>query len=106
MNTRLLCKFAGRLAGVLDSFIQWCGQVREDFQLGDGIEAQLAQRKQRLELNKSYGQWREMARTDSDMARKMGFVDDPKRGDKEMLRLSIETVPVWTPGWSMRGGGQ
>ncbi|MEI6781158.1 MAG: hypothetical protein WCQ21_09595 [Verrucomicrobiota bacterium] len=36
---------------------------------------------------------------------KMGFVDDPERGDKEMLRLSIETVPVWMPGWSMGEGG-
>lgn len=35
---------------------------------------------------------------------KMGFVDDPERGDKEMLRLSIETVPVWMPGWSMGEG--
>ncbi len=95
---------ATRLAGVLDAFIQWCKQAREDFQLGEGIEAQLAQRKRRLELNKSYGQWREMARTDPAMARMMGFKDNPKRGEKEMLRLSMETVPVWMPGQSMRGG--
>ena len=34
----------------------------------------------------------------------MGFKDDPERGDNEMLRLNMETVPVWMPGQSMRGG--
>jgi transcriptional regulator with XRE-family HTH domain len=93
-----------RMAGVLDSFIQWCQETRKDFRLEKAIDAQLGERKATLELNKSYGQWREMARTDPTMARMMGFRDDPKRGDSEMLRLSMETVPVWMPGHSMRGG--
>jgi len=93
-----------RLAGVLDSFIQWCQQTRQDFQLEEGIDAQLEERKAKLELNKSYGQWREMAKKDPVLARKFGFRDDRKQGDQEMLRLSLETVPVWMPGQSMRGG--
>ncbi len=93
-----------RLAGVLDSFIQWCQQTRKDFRLEKAIDAQLEERKGTLELNKSYAQWREMAKTDPVMARKMGFKDDPKREGKEMLRLSMEVVPVWMPGHSMRGG--
>ena len=34
----------GRLPGVVDSFIQWCRQAREEFQLGPAIEAELATR--------------------------------------------------------------
>jgi transcriptional regulator with XRE-family HTH domain len=92
-----------RLTGVLDGFIEWCKQTRESFGLGKQIDAQLAERKERLELNHSYARWREMARTDPEMARKMGFKDDPKRNGNEVLRLSMETVPVWMPGHSMRG---
>ena len=93
-----------RIAGVLDSFIQWCEQTREDFRLGKEIDAQLKQRKQTLKLNKSYAEWREMAKCDPEMARKMGFKDDPKRNGNEMLQLSMETVPLWMPGHGMRGG--
>ena len=94
-----------RMAGVLDSFIQWCQQTRKDFRLEKEIDAQLEERKATLELNKSYARWREMAKTDPEMARRMGFKDDPKRDGKETLRLSMETVPVWMPGQSMRGEG-
>jgi transcriptional regulator with XRE-family HTH domain len=95
---------AARLAGVLDAFIQWCEQTREDFQLGAQIEAQLEQRKSPLVLSKSYTQWREMAQVDPDVVRMFGFKDDPKRSGSEQLRLSMETVPVWRPGYDMRGG--
>lgn len=91
-----------RLAGVLDSFIQWCQQTRKDFQLAKAIDAQLERRKGRLELNKSYGQWREMARTDPGMARRMGFHDDVEKDPHDVLKLSIETIPIWMPGHNMR----
>jgi transcriptional regulator with XRE-family HTH domain len=91
-----------RLPGVLGSFIQWCQQTREDFELEAGIDAQLMQRKRPLELNHSYKQWREMAKEQPHTARQFKFKDDPKRGDQEMLALSIETVPMWMPGTSMR----
>ena len=64
----------------------------------------MAERREKLTLNKSYAQWREMAGSDPDMARKMGFRDDPARDGKEMLSLSLETVPLWKPGFNMRGG--
>ena len=92
-----------RLPGVVDSFIQWCQQAREDFGLGPAIEAELAQRKGTLELTHSYRQWREMAKEDPAMARMMGFKDNPKRKDEESLSLKMETVPEWMPGTSMRG---
>ena len=94
----------GRLPGVVDSFIQWCRQAREEFQLGPAIEAELATRQGTLELTHSYRQWREMAKDDPGMARKLGFKDNPKRGDAESLSLKLETVPEWMPGTSMRAG--
>ena len=94
----------GRLPGVVDSFIQWCRQAREEFQLGPAIEAELATRQGTLELTHSYRQWREIAKDDPEMARKMGFKDNPKRGDEESLSLKLETVPEWMPGTSMRAG--
>ena len=93
-----------RLPGLVDSFRQWCEEIREDLQLDELIEAQLAQRKSHLELNHSYEQWREIAKTDPDLAHTMGFKDDPQQSGEEMLRLSLETVPVWRPGRDMRGG--
>jgi DNA-binding transcriptional regulator YiaG len=93
-----------RMGGLLDSFIQWCEQARADFRLGDAIDEELGKRKKKLELTKSYAEWREMARTDPDMARVMGFKDEPERDGKETLRLTLETVPIWKPGHSMRGG--
>ena len=95
---------AARLSGLLDAFSQWCEQAREDFQLGEQIEAQLEQRKRAQPFSKTYAQWREMAKTDPDMARMCGFKDDPKRSGKELLRLNLETVPLWRPGREMRGG--
>jgi hypothetical protein len=92
-----------RLPGVVDSFIQWCQQTREDFGLGPAIEAELAKRKGTLELTHNYGQWREMAKEDPAMARMMGFKDNPKRRDEESLSLKMETMPEWMPGTSMRG---
>ena len=95
---------AARLSGILDAFCQWCEQAREDVQLAEQIEAQLAQRKRSQPCSKTYAQWREMAKTDPDMARMCGFEDDPKRGGKDRLRLKLETVPLWRPGQEMGGG--
>jgi transcriptional regulator with XRE-family HTH domain len=93
------------LPGVLGAFIQWCQETREDFGLEKAIDAQLAQRKGKVELRHSYRGWREMAKGDPKLARKFGFKDDPKKGDEEMLTLSLETVPLWMPGQEMRGKG-
>jgi DNA-binding transcriptional regulator YiaG len=92
-----------RLPGLMDSFIQWCHQAREDFELGAEIDAELAKRKAPITLNKSYAGWREMAKTDPTMARSFGFKDNAKKEGQEMLELTIkDTVPVWMPGQSMR----
>ena len=96
---------AARLAAVLDSFVQWCHQTREDFELERAIEAQLAQRPKPVRLNKSYAQWRAMAQEDPVAARSFRFVDDPERGGAEMLELEVEMVPVWWPGGPMGGKG-
>ena len=96
-------KGPSRLPGVLDSFIQWCKETGEDFELGRGIDEQLEQRKRTESFNKSYGQWRAMVKEGPSMARQFKFKDDPKKKDEEMLSLSLETVPIWTPGWDMRG---
>ena len=37
------------------------------------------------------------------MARMMGFKDNPKRKDEDSLSLTMETVPEWMPGTSMKG---
>ncbi len=92
-----------RLPGVLGSFIQWCQQTREDFELEAGIEAQLAERKGVEVFDRSYAQWRAIAKEQPHAARLFGFKDDPKRRDEERLTLKMETVPVWMPGTSMRG---
>ncbi len=91
------------LPAVVDSFVLWCRQTEEAFQLIQPIDEELAQRKGRLELTKTYGQWREMAKTDPTLARQFGFVDKPKIADGEALSLVMETIPVWAPGWNMRG---
>ena len=92
------------LAAVRDSFVQWCRQTEEDFRLIQYIDAQLEQRKRRLELTKSLRQWREMAKQDPKLARDFGFQDEPARADEESLTLGMETIPDWAPGWDMRGG--
>jgi len=52
-----------------------------------------------VELNHSYAPSPDR----SSPSAKMGFKDEPKRGGNEMLRLSIETVPLWMPGDGMKG---
>ena len=93
-----------RLPGVLDSFIQWCERTREDFQLGRQIDELLAQRKSKLALNHTYRQWRRRQKEDPAMCRVMGFKDDARKSDSEYLRLETDTLPVWRPGYPMRGG--
>ena len=97
-----------RLPGVLDSFRAWCESTREDFQLDPEIQEQLEQRMQKFSMNKSYREWREMQKEDPDVCRAMGFKDDPRKRDNEYLELSMDTVPLWRPGLSMRGpaGGE
>jgi transcriptional regulator with XRE-family HTH domain len=90
------------LPGVMDSFNQWCKQTAVDFELEPALESALEQRKGDLTLSKSYGQWRAIAKEDPKMARRFGFKDDANKGDGETLTLSMETVPVWAPGWDMR----
>jgi transcriptional regulator with XRE-family HTH domain len=92
-----------RLPGVLDSFVQWCERTREEFHLEPEIQKLLEQRKAKLVLNHTYGQWRRMQQEDPTVCRLMGFKDDPAKRDKENLRLEAETIPEWLPGHSMRG---
>lgn len=95
-----------QLPAVLVSFAQWCDQTREDFQLGAPIDAQLDQRKRTDTFNRTYRQWRAMQKEDPDMCRTLGFKDDPAKRDDEYLRLTLETVPLWRPGHSMRAPAQ
>jgi transcriptional regulator with XRE-family HTH domain len=95
----------GRLPGVLGAFIQWCHATRADFDLGKAVDAQLNERKRRVELNHSYKQWRQMAKEQPKLARQFGFKDDPRKADSDVIQLGMETVPVWMPGHSMRGEG-
>ena len=93
---------AGPLPAVLESFIQWCEQTREDFQLEKAIDEQLSERTKEVVLTKTYREWRRMQQEDPTLCRAMGFEDEPKKEDKETLRLSLETIPLWRPGHSMR----
>jgi hypothetical protein len=34
----------------------------------------------------------------------LGFKDDPRKSDSENLQLEAETIPIWRPGYPMRGG--
>ncbi len=95
---------ASRLPGVLDSFIQWCREARRDFGLEKEIDAQLEQREVKLTLTKSYGQWRELEKTDPKLARRMGFKDEPGKDERETLTLSGMMIPVWMPGHGMGKG--
>jgi len=92
-----------RLPGVLDSFLQWCERTRKEFHLEPEIQKLLEQRKAKLVINHTYGQWRQMQKEDPGACRFMGFKDDPTKSDKENLQLKAETIPVWLPGRSMRG---
>lgn len=93
-----------KLGAVLGSFIQWSQEAREYFELEQGIDAELEERHGTFSQTKSYGQWRELAKTDPKRARGFGFKDDPTREDKETLTLSMVMYPVWAPGWDMRVG--
>jgi transcriptional regulator with XRE-family HTH domain len=92
-----------RLPAVVQSFIQWCEATRKDFRLEKEIDAQLRQRPGELALTHTWGQWRRMQKEDPAMCRAMGFRNDPRKPDGESLTLEIVTVPVWTPGYPMRG---
>jgi transcriptional regulator with XRE-family HTH domain len=96
-------KMRHRLPGVLDSFLQWCERTRQNFNLDPEIQKLLEQRKAKLVINHTYGQWRRMQKEDPGACRFMGFKDDPTKSDNENLRLEAETIPVWMPGRSMRG---
>jgi transcriptional regulator with XRE-family HTH domain len=95
-------KLRYRLPAVVDSFIQWCEQTREDFKLDPQIQEQLAARKNKLTISQTYGAWRAKQKEDPQVCRMMKFVDNPQKSDKESLTLEIDTVPLWRPGHSMR----
>jgi hypothetical protein len=44
-----------------------------------------------------------MQKEDPTVCRLMGFDDDPTKSDQQNLRLEADTIPVWLPGYSMRG---
>jgi transcriptional regulator with XRE-family HTH domain len=92
-----------RLPAVVQSFIEWCEATRKDFGLEKEIDAELRQRPGELSLTHTWGQWRRMQKEDPAVCRAMGFKDDPRKPDGESLTLEIVTVPVWTPGYPMRG---
>ncbi len=91
-----------QLPGVMDSFMQWCEAVREDFQLGQQIDAQLETRRQRAGMTQVYGVWRAMNRGNPEGLKANGYVEDPTKGAGESLRLELELVPEWAPGRSMK----
>jgi transcriptional regulator with XRE-family HTH domain len=91
-----------RLAGLMDSFMQWSDGAREDFNLGPAIDEQLAQRHFRAGMTQEYRDWRAMARGNPKGLKAAGFKDNPNKGDKEQLRLELELVPGWAPGRSMK----
>ena len=91
-----------RLPGVMDSFLQWCENAREDFKLGPALDEQLAKRRFRAGMTQEYRDWRAMARGNPEGLKASGFKDDPSRGAKEQLRLELELVPGWAPGRSMK----
>ena len=93
----------GRVNGLLASFVQWSHEAREQFELAEAVDAQLDERPRPFTLTKSYGQWRELKKTDPRLARVMGFQDDPKKGDEVTLELTVEMHPIWQPGQDMRG---
>ena len=91
-----------RLPGVLDSFIQWCEQTREDFGLGPAIDEQLRRRRCQAGVTLTYREWRRMMQEDAEAVKGVGFEDDERKGDAESLRLVLELAPGWTPGRSMK----
>ena len=57
-------KIRYRLPAVLDSFIDWCDQTREDFKLGQLIDEELTKRQFKAGLTLTYGEWRRMKKED------------------------------------------
>jgi DNA-binding XRE family transcriptional regulator len=92
-----------QLPALLESFRQWCEQMREDFRLDEGIEAQLEERKFKLGQTRTYGEWRAMHRKSPAAMEAAGFKDNPTKRDDEELFLGSEAVPAWEPGGSLRG---
>jgi transcriptional regulator with XRE-family HTH domain len=95
-------KSACRLPAVVDSFVAWCRETGEGFQLEGPIRELLGQRTYRQSLTKTYGEWRRMAKEDPAVCRAWRFKDDRKKSDGESLRLEAELAPVWQPGYHMR----
>ena len=92
-----------QLPAVLESFRQWCEATRVDFQLDEGIEGQLAQRRFKIGQTRTYGQWRRMHKESPAALAAAGYKDDRSKRDAEELFVGREAVPAWTPGASMRG---
>jgi hypothetical protein len=67
---------------VLDSFIQWYERTREEFMLDAQIQEQLVQRKEKLAVRHTYGEWRRMQREDPGACRMMGFEDDLRKATR------------------------
>ena len=95
-------KIRGRLPGVLDSFMQWCEQTREDFQLGPEIDEQLEKRRGKIGVTFTYREWRQAQREEPAKVAALGFKDDRTKRDDAALRLEGEGRPAWAPGRSMR----
>jgi transcriptional regulator with XRE-family HTH domain len=95
-------KSRARLPGVMDSFMQWCESARADFELGPHIDAQLERRRKKVGMTQEWRDWRAMARRDPKDLKAAGFKDDPRKGDRDKLRLELELVPGWAPGRSMK----
>ena len=92
----------GRLPAVVDSFVVWCREMEEEFQLDMPLRELLSERKHPEPLTMSYRGWREKQKEDPTVCRIWGFKDDPKRSDDESLTLVAELAPVWRPGYYMR----
>jgi transcriptional regulator with XRE-family HTH domain len=91
-----------RLPGVLHAFIEWSQGVRRDFKLGEAIDAQLEKRTAKSKMKLSYGEWRSLARGQEAWLKELGFRDDPRKRDEELLELEVAMRPGWSPGRRMR----
>jgi len=95
-------KSRARLPGVMDSFMQWCESARADFELGPQIDARLERRRKKVGMTQEWRDWRAMARANPVGLKASGYKDDPRKGDRDQLRLELEMVPGWAPGRSMK----
>jgi transcriptional regulator with XRE-family HTH domain len=91
-----------RLPGVMDAFMQWCENTREDFKLGPQIDAQLLRRRKKVGMTQEMRDWRAMARGNPEELKASGYSDDASKEDRETLRLKLAMVPGWAPGRSMK----